>query len=291
MKRKMLSCKICQKTMKKAGLGLHVSLVHNVSSKHYYDQYFKKEGEGLCKTCRKETHFQSIPEGYRDHCSRKCMMQSEERKKIRASYSPWPKGRKRTKESVEKTASKLRNRPKSEEFKAHLSKYWTENPNHPRYWKGKKRGPLPQQHRDNIRKGLLNVVGKIRINSTRRRIEQSCFPMKGKNEDAFFVSLQSIPCSFTSSKELEGFIVDVFIEELNLAIEFDEQYHFSSPIQTIRDHNRMLVIFQKTGCRFIRIEENDWIQNKKEVLTFISKTIEEFRIGQFNCMVCQKLFL
>ena len=64
-------CKICGASFETAsGLGRHVALTHKVSRKEYYDRFFKKEGEGLCKVCGKPTTFRCGR--YLDYCSSKC---------------------------------------------------------------------------------------------------------------------------------------------------------------------------------------------------------------------------
>ncbi len=67
----MIECKICKKEYKdKKGLTNHISRTHKISSKEYYDKYYKKEKEGYCKTCTKETNY--IGWKYNIYCSRSC---------------------------------------------------------------------------------------------------------------------------------------------------------------------------------------------------------------------------
>lgn len=48
----------------------HLKKEHNIyNSKIYYDTYIKKEGEGICPICQKETNFISISKGYERLCS------------------------------------------------------------------------------------------------------------------------------------------------------------------------------------------------------------------------------
>lgn len=62
-------CEICSKEYK--NLGTHV-YIHNIIPKEYYDKYLKKENEGICPTCGKETKFINITAGYFKHCSTRC---------------------------------------------------------------------------------------------------------------------------------------------------------------------------------------------------------------------------
>jgi len=64
----LYTCQICQKQFKTVN-GLAAHLTNKSSScytnvKDYYNKYIRKEGEGICKICGKETHFVSLSKGY-----------------------------------------------------------------------------------------------------------------------------------------------------------------------------------------------------------------------------------
>lgn len=66
-------CEICKEELKNfIALGLHLKHKHNTNAKEYYDKYLKKENEGICPVCGKETSFQGIRLGYLKFCSSKC---------------------------------------------------------------------------------------------------------------------------------------------------------------------------------------------------------------------------
>lgn len=68
----LLKCKICGYDCNKS-IGAHVKRKHNITAKDYYDKYLKKENDGICVICGKNTKFSTIFNGYRKHCSnRKC---------------------------------------------------------------------------------------------------------------------------------------------------------------------------------------------------------------------------
>ena len=48
-----MQCKICGKQSKR--LGQHVSMMHKISAKDYYDKYLKQLNDGICPMCGKET--------------------------------------------------------------------------------------------------------------------------------------------------------------------------------------------------------------------------------------------
>jgi endogenous inhibitor of DNA gyrase (YacG/DUF329 family) len=65
-------CKICGKEFKNyKALGRHL-ITHKITSKEYYDKFLKKENEGICPVCRKETTYLDLRRGYRKFCSNKC---------------------------------------------------------------------------------------------------------------------------------------------------------------------------------------------------------------------------
>ena len=113
---------------------------------------------------------------------------------------------------------------------------------------------------------------KIRI-AAMRRAEEHClkyglkFPSRGKNEIPFVEELQKLslfkidinfrPC---------GYILDGFIHELNLAIEYDEPHH-TTPQQKELDYKREVNI--KTAfpvIDFFRVKEEDWLESPVKVL-------------------------
>lgn len=109
-------------------------------------------------------------------------------------------------------------------------------------------------------------------NSILRRVETKS---KGKNEKAFFESLAGLlEEKIIEGFQVCGFIIDGYLPELNIAIEFDESYHFM-PGQQEKDYNRMGIIMDRIGCSFIRVEEKHWLKKKDVVLDFIVESIEE----------------
>ena len=66
-------CKICNKDCKDIrALCMHIVKKHKSNKKDYYDNNLKKENEGICPICNKETVFVSLSQGYRKYCSTRC---------------------------------------------------------------------------------------------------------------------------------------------------------------------------------------------------------------------------
>ena len=74
-----LTCKICNITFEDNNkLTAHIKYFHKMKIKDYYDNYFKKDNDGICKTCGKPTEFLSLRLGYREYCCNKCVQTSKE---------------------------------------------------------------------------------------------------------------------------------------------------------------------------------------------------------------------
>lgn len=66
-------CKICNKKFNShIPSAFHLTKMHNMTIKDYYDKFYKKENEGICPVCGKSTKFIRFVEGYRVFCSSKC---------------------------------------------------------------------------------------------------------------------------------------------------------------------------------------------------------------------------
>ena len=81
----MVICSICNKEFKSLhSLSTHLSRSHkDISIKEYYDKHLKKENAEKCKTCGKETYFQTLVVGYRVYCSKTCSANNEKTLKKR----------------------------------------------------------------------------------------------------------------------------------------------------------------------------------------------------------------
>lgn len=76
-------CKICGKKYSAiAGMITHIRYSHKLSSKQYYDKYFKKTNDGVCIQCNEPTDYYSMTVGYNKYCNRSCGYKSDDRKKL-----------------------------------------------------------------------------------------------------------------------------------------------------------------------------------------------------------------
>ena len=79
------TCELCGKVWVTTlqGLGCHITKLHKVTLKDYYDRFVRKEGEGFCKTCGVETKFGGLGSGYHEYCSVSCNVNDPETKEGR----------------------------------------------------------------------------------------------------------------------------------------------------------------------------------------------------------------
>ena len=64
--------------------------------------------------------------------------------------------------------------------------------------------------------------------------------------------------------------IDFYIPLIDLAIEFDEDYH-NRASQKVKDCKRQSIIENKLGCTFIRVSENNPGQGIYEIYDFVNK--------------------
>lgn len=116
-------CKICGlESVNNNGLISHITQTHKLSSKEYYDKFFKKENEGICPVCGKETQFIKFSLGYRKTCSYSCAStnNAEDRKQVRYNNYDGKYFSKEGRENLNKIASETfesRNKQNIEKLK------------------------------------------------------------------------------------------------------------------------------------------------------------------------------
>jgi hypothetical protein len=224
-------CKLCNIHLCSIrALGVHLSVTHKISSKKYYDLYFKKSGEDVCKVCGEQTQYQSPSSGYSSCCSRKCGKSTEEARET-------------------------------------MSKFRTGKPSP---WKGKH---LSYAHRRQIRLTLMKRAEKI------NKEQGLTFPFRGTKEVGFMDELQKIsPYQIDLDFRPAGYILDGYIHELNLAIEFDEIATHAGLKAFQKDRRREVdIIHEIPKIQFWRVTEKQWDYYKGVVLENFQYMIEELK--------------
>jgi len=104
-------------------------------------------------------------------------------------------------------------------------------------------------------------------------------PNIGRLEFEIFPKLQEVSpykilCLDSQKKVKSGYHLDGYIEELNLVIEYDEQFH-NGAVSQIRDPIRAENIYAELKCEFFRIKEKEWKENTETIIKkFNDKIIE-----------------
>lgn len=105
---------------------------------------------------------------------------------------------------------------------------------------------------------------KLRINRQKQILQNGGGPNIGRNEKQILDQ-----CEKTLGKKIkrqypvEGYFLDGYCKEENIAFEVDEKYHNK---QAKKDNERQQIIENKLNCNFVRIQDNDIhnYKNKRE---------------------------
>lgn len=184
---KDMLCKICLKSYKIVGLGVHIKLIHELSAQEYYDiNHVKIKGGGLClnNECDNETSFRGLRLGYLKCCSISCA--------TIYSYDSNPKRKKNFGKLMKKI---LTGKKKSKSHIANMSK------NNARYWLGKK------QSAELIEKRILRGKDHYRWNVDKVRDYGIEFTYKLKEEIRIRDNRKCRKCRITEGDS--GYKLDV----------------------------------------------------------------------------------
>jgi very-short-patch-repair endonuclease len=132
-------------------------------------------------------------------------------------------------------------------------------------------------------------IKNIRI-AAMKRAEEHCrlfgqtFPTRGNKEIPFMDELQLIcPYRIDINFRPSGYVLDGYIHELQLAIEYDEPYH-DSQIQKERDKTReQNVLKEYPKTQFFRVKESDWEKDPQAVIkSFIELVFTQEEVKQIK---------
>jgi hypothetical protein len=165
---KKMECEICGREFKNfRALARHLR-THKITAREYYDKFLKKEGEGICPVCGKETFFMNLRGGYCKFCSRECAKSGENNPFYGKHHSEETKNKLSNalrgenhpnygKHRLEETKKKISNTEKgkhcSEETKKKMSDA-KKGENHPNY--GKHRSEETKKKLSDANKGENN---------------------------------------------------------------------------------------------------------------------------------------
>lgn len=211
-----LNCKICGREFKSyKGLGSHVSKTHKLSSKEYYDRYFKKENEGLCPECGKETKFDNVNKCYRKYCSLKCSSNSKE-----------------IKEKKKET---------------NLEKYGVEHPSQNEEVKEKMKQTMIDRY--GVENYLQTEEHKLKMRNGHAAYMNSFIKNPSKPQVELFNLIKEIYSDAELNYQILNYSVDIVIPELKICFEYDGSYWHQGKEESDKKRQKEIELL---GWRFIR---------------------------------------
>lgn len=302
-------CKICNSEFDKFHtLVCHLKSVHKLKSKEYYDKYLKRENEDICHNpdCNNKTHYINISTGYRQFCSVKCQMLDSNKKLQRENTCLKNYGVKNPSQSSIIKEKKVNtfikhcgyssnfadpiNRKKQEETRRmkHNGNYHSEEACK-KFGKNFNREKIKVTNIKNH--GFENPFQWPEVKEKiANKIQKHLAGSKAEFE------IYSWICEFYNGNIiahdrsiLKGRELDIYLPELKIAFEYDGRYWHADPNiykETDLIENTLAkdiwerdakkdTLCLSLGITLIRIKENDYLQNKDNMLSFIKNIILE----------------
>lgn len=248
----MIICKICaHKCVSFRGIAFHIR-VHNITSKQYYDKFYKKKNEGLCVLCNNKTAFYGLGRrAYGKFCEYSC----------RSKYYNAGK------------ANPMYGKTRSEEYKQNVSKRFKDI-------------PLSKEHRQKISKANTS---KKRSKESRKNYKMAAIRtgsfinfLKNKKDTQIELKLQQALKDakikfMTQINILNRTQSDIFIEP-NLAIFADGDYWHGDnfPRHQKRDRN-VSAYLRRHGYSVFRFKEKDINSNLEKCINKIKNHLSFFK--------------
>lgn len=141
-------------------------------------------------------------------------------------------------------------------------------------------------HLNCLKCGNNYTIHRCCLNYHTRSNSDSCptcnFPnrFRSKKENEVYAFIQeNTDLTVSLNKHFGKYEVDIFIEELNLAIEFNGVYWHSELYKEASYHQEKSIELEKRGINLIHIWEDDWINKSEIVKNIILSKIKPIRIG------------
>ena len=108
---------------------------------------------------------------------------------------------------------------------------------------------------------------KMRKTGISRAKIQGTYPSRGDREIEFMHILQGY-CKYTidTNYEFLGYVVDGYIHELNLVVEFDESYHEIATQRRKDQEREQDILASFPDICFWRVKEKDWVTNQTKII-------------------------
>jgi hypothetical protein len=280
-----MKCLLCSFIAKSArGLSVHISKVHKINIKNYYDKYIKEDNEGICKTCKKPTRFYNLNKGYNKYCSIECSHNSKERNtKISNAKTEWH-SKKENKEHMKNLLKNQWDKKDSNIRKALNSNSFKKKCSIRNFLRFKDKN-FRKKHSDGLKKSWTkerkerhSKILKDQWDNSPKRKEELRYEMKTWRA-AWLNSFISNPSKpqvklFNMVKDIFGeycslnfsvgrYSVDIVIPHFNIAIEYDGSYWHKDHEKDLKRQREI----EEEGWTFLRYR--DYVPNENELLNDI----------------------
>jgi hypothetical protein len=175
-----MDCPICKKTFKTIrGLMPHIKC-HGYDSKKLYDEFKRKENEGFCRCCNKETKYIDYTKGYQQFCSSKCSANITVKEYWNSETERVSQRKNQHRENFKKYQN-INGRPKGTKNKKPYPKSDKVLSRKPPSWKGKTHSEETKEKMSNTR-SLMLENGEIKIMASYKGKYKPSFPNKYRGD-------------------------------------------------------------------------------------------------------------
>jgi very-short-patch-repair endonuclease len=141
----------------------------------------------------------------------------------------------------------------------------------PKFWKGKKNPGQSQRMKENNPSFRPDVKNKSRERMLEKWRNIGSVKI-GKNEKKILDFIgEEFNVIIHRQYPVEGYCLDGYISEWNLAIEIDEKHHYSNNDLRDIDKIRQKIISEKLNCKFIRFKDDISFEEIKQELKRIKR--------------------
>lgn len=290
MSKPIFICKICGEEIYHKHLVQYHTKKHNISHKEYYDKYLKKDGDGICPVCGKETNFYSLWKGYNKHCSTRCstLDPNVQDKLHKTNYKRY--------KTINGFNTKLTgiHKEKTERKSLHDSRY-------DKYEIFEKENNCIRREKVIEKYGWMWYWGHVvdlvfytnkafvkleDIPKIEAYIDETIHNNRSHKEMELLKYVKSIytgiikhDCkSVISPKE-----IDIYLPDLNLGIEFNGTRYHSTEMGTPKDyHLNKSLLCRSKGIRLIHIYEFEDFEEQKQLLKDLILGQDNYSANDFN---------
>lgn len=287
-----MKCLICDKEFNR--LGPHITRIHGVSGKEYFDKFLKISGDGECLTCGNQTRSIGLL-GYSKYCSSGCVSKNLKIKDKKVNTCRNHYGC----DHISHVPSIIEKKKKTctaifgydNAAKSPIIKQKIANTNIIKYGgiapyvninvkeKGKETSlkrfgfdhwGKTTEAREKSRHVYIKMVEDQYLNG------EPLGPRIGILERSCLDKLQSyINFKIIRNKQMFGFFPDGFISELKIVIEFDEDHHNDKSHQ-LKDEEKNK-IYNRNGLICFRIKKKIWLENENNIISQFKQLIGDYK--------------